>query len=108
MVNNKPYDKYSRNKDRDRFYHSTAWKRARELALLRDSYLCQECLKHKRITNADMVHHIVEVKDDIKLALTLNNLISLCNQCHNKQHGQQGYTSNKLKVVTIQANPEII
>lgn len=107
-MDNRTYDKHSRNKERDRFYHSTAWKRTRELALLRDNYLCQECLKHKRITNADMVHHIVEVKDDIMLALTIDNLVSLCNPCHNQQHGQQSNPSTKLKVVTIQSNPEII
>ncbi len=33
---------------------------------------------------ADMVHHIKERSEYPELALTLDNLISLCNACHNK------------------------
>ncbi|PAE58568.1 HNH endonuclease, partial [Bacillus licheniformis] len=38
---------------------------------------------------ADMVHHIVEVKQDWSKRLDLSNLESLCNACHNKVHGNR-------------------
>jgi 5-methylcytosine-specific restriction endonuclease McrA len=34
-----------------------------------------------------MVHHIKPLSDYPDLALVLENLLSLCNSCHNKEHG---------------------
>jgi len=108
MNSYKRYDKYARDKKRDKFYHSTAWKKARELALIRDHYLCQVCLKQKKIKNAEMVHHIVEVKDDFDKALELGNLQSLCNSCHNTMHGNNKNTKSKtLKVMEFKPNRNI-
>ncbi|MGE7020424.1 HNH endonuclease [Solibacillus cecembensis] len=99
------YDKHKRDKELDRFYHSSDWKRCRELALIRDNYLCQDCLSNKRIRKADMVHHIIEVKDDMQFALTIENLRSLCNPCHNQQHSIHSNKLNKLsdKITVIRA-----
>lgn len=85
----KHYNKHSRNKTITSFYKSTDWKRTRELVLLRDNRLCQRCLREHRFTPADMVHHIVEVKQDWSKRLDLSNLESLCNACHNKVHGDR-------------------
>ncbi|MBZ5212766.1 HNH endonuclease [Bacillus paralicheniformis] len=85
----KHYNKHSRNKTITSFYKSTEWKRTRELVLLRDNCLCQRCLREHRFTPADMVHHIVEVKQDWSKRLDLSNLESLCNACHNKVHGDR-------------------
>ncbi|MCY8074263.1 HNH endonuclease [Bacillus haynesii] len=85
----KHYNKHSRNKTITSFYKSTEWKRTRELVLLRDNRLCQRCLREHRFTHADMVHHIVEVKQDWSKRLDLSNLESLCNACHNKVHGDR-------------------
>lgn len=81
------YDQHIRDKQATSFYHSVEWKRAREQALMRDHGLCQHCLKEKRITQADMVHHIKEVQTHWEMRLVLSNLLSLCNSCHNKVHG---------------------
>ena len=86
---NKEYDRYSRETSIVKFYHSAAWKRVRQLVLIRDNYLCQHCLNNNSITPADMVHHIEEVKQDWNKRLELSNLISLCNSCHNKVHGSK-------------------
>ncbi|KUP32855.1 HNH endonuclease [Bacillus halotolerans] len=86
----KHYNKHSRNKTITSFYKSTDWKRTRQLALIRDNYLCQHCLKDHCFTPADMVHHIVEVKEEWAKRLDLDNLVSLCNACHNKVHGGKG------------------
>ena len=44
------------------FYRSKQWQAAREEAIRRDQYLCQDCLKKGRITPAEEVHHITEVE----------------------------------------------
>lgn len=82
------YDKYKRDKQARDFYHSLAWEKAREQVLIRDHYLCQHCLKEKRITPADMVHHIMPVRTHWHLRLVLSNLVSLCNACHRKVHSR--------------------
>lgn len=78
------YDEHIRDQKAREFYHSKEWQRVRQAALMRDNYLCQHCLRNNRITPANIVHHIVEVKKDWSKRLDLNNLVSLCNSCHNK------------------------
>lgn len=112
MNNNQFYDKYKRNKESKQFYESNAWKKCRRLALIRDNYLCQDCLERKQITKADMVHHVIELKDDKTKALDLNNLRSLCNSCHEKHHNRRGQpkrkVSHKIDVIVAESNPEIL
>ncbi|WP_130811415.1 HNH endonuclease [Olsenella sp. Marseille-P4559] len=73
------------------FYHSAAWARARESALIRDNHLCQRCLKAGEITPATMVHHIQELTpdniNDPNITCGLDNLVSLCDRCHKITHG---------------------
>lgn len=88
------YDKYIRDQKTREFYHSKAWERTRLQALMRDHYLCQYCLKEKKITPANMVHHIKEIEKAWHLRLTLSNLVSLCNSCHNKVHRSKGNATN--------------
>lgn len=68
------------------FYKSGAWLRIRVLALRRDNGMCQHCLRDGKITFASLVHHIIEIRVNWLLRLTLGNLISLCDSCHNKIH----------------------
>lgn len=72
------------------FYQSTAWRSIRRMALQRDNYLCQECLRKKRITRATEVHHVNPLEDFPELGLEMSNLQSLCWDCHEqtKHHGQ--------------------
>ncbi|MCU5330637.1 HNH endonuclease signature motif containing protein [Bacillus wiedmannii] len=108
------YDKHKRDQEAKRFYNSTAWKNCRQLVLGRDNYLCQECLKEGVLTTADMVHHIEHFKDKPDKALVLENLISLCNACHNKEHPEKSggekkkETLSRVNVITVRANKEII
>lgn len=66
-----------------RFYNSSAWKHTRELALKRDRYRCQSSGCRR---TASEVHHIKELNEnnvnDINISLNLNNLTSLCSDCH--------------------------
>ena len=64
------------------FYGKAAWQRLRRMARQRDNYLCQECLKEKRITQAEEVHHVKPVDECPELAMDLSNLVSLCRACH--------------------------
>lgn len=98
-------------KQADPFYRSAAWKRAREQALMRDLYLCQECLrrvemgKQLRPRHATMVHHIKPRKLYPELALSLDNLESLCNTCHERmtpeRHGGKGTESGTRRMIVI-------
>lgn len=81
------YDEHVRNQKAKTFYKSRAWQAARRRALIRDNYLCQDCLKECRITQADTVHHRVEISKDWSRRLDINNLVSLCASCHNARHG---------------------
>lgn len=77
------------------FYHTMAWKRVRALALMRDQGMCAECMRRFRAgygirpKRADMVHHIVPVKERPDLALELDNLESLCWEHHEQLHPEK-------------------
>ncbi|MGI8351686.1 HNH endonuclease [Niallia circulans] len=107
------YDKYKRDPESRRFYKSAAWSKARKLALERDNYLCVYHLKREQIVPADMVHHIKELRDYPELALTLDNLVSLCNVCHEAEHPDRRIKTKKkkrssIKIIKDKANEEII
>lgn len=77
---------YKRSKP---FYHSAAWKQARTAVLQRDHYLCVCCLRKGKITPARTVHHIEHYANAPDKALDLDNLISLCDACHNQMHPER-------------------
>ena len=110
MNKDKLYDLTKRNQESKQFYSSTAWSKARELALIRDNYLCQSCLKKKRIRKAEIVHHIRELRDYPELGLELSNLISWCNKCHTTHHksseAKPQSTNKKVDVVIAKPNFE--
>ncbi|WP_209660476.1 HNH endonuclease signature motif containing protein [Acetoanaerobium pronyense] len=83
---NKFYDNKTRDDKFTKFYKSKAWTKTRQVRLIKDSKLCQDCLSEKKITIADTVHHIIEVKDNWAKRFDIDNLISLCHSCHNKRH----------------------
>ena len=92
-MNNRYYNKFVRNKKTQTFYDSPEWKKVRKVVLSRDLGLCLICKNKGVISYADIVHHIVELKEDNSKSLDINNLISLCSGCHNKIHSQ--YKINK-------------
>lgn len=73
-----------------RFYKSKAWQRTRAVAWARDKGLCVDCMKRGLITPAEEVHHIKELTtdniDDPRVTLNLDNLVSLCRECHQARH----------------------
>lgn len=96
---------YRKMTDREakHFYDSAAWKHKRLQILTRDRYECQDCRKRlsaavaageilngkdRMIRRAEEVHHIQELKEHPELALSDDNLVSLCIPCHNLRHGR--------------------
>ena len=83
-------------KKADPFYKSAAWRRVRKAALERDHYLCQDCMAAKargemvRPRMATVVHHVLTVEQRPDLRLEMDNLVSLCDACHNKRHPEKG------------------
>jgi 5-methylcytosine-specific restriction endonuclease McrA len=72
------------------FYKSGRWKKKRRHILKRDGYLCQECKKYGRRVAATTVHHVKELELYPELAFDDDNLVSLCDACHNKKHPNKG------------------
>ena len=69
------------------FYNSALWKEVREAVLKRDHYLCQTpgCYQ-----TAEEVHHKQHLTpgniDDPNVTVNMDNLISLCGDCHKAMH----------------------
>ena len=70
-------------------YKTARWKRTREKILRRDMYMCRECRRYGRLTEAAEVHHIRHADTAPELFYTESNLVSLCKKCHNKQHPEK-------------------
>ena len=88
--NHMEYKRNRTDKREQSFYNSNSWLKCRAMVLSRDRGLCQHCLRDGKVTLADVVHHIVELKVDWLLRLVLINLLSLCNGCHNRVHKGKG------------------
>lgn len=70
------------------FYKTVKWTRKRRVILRRDGYMCRECKRFGRATEATTVHHINPIETNPELALVNWNLISLCNECHEAMHNR--------------------
>lgn len=74
----------------DKFYTSKRWRRLREAALRRDQFQCVECRKYFRSREATTVHHVRSREEYPELQWRLDNLVSLCDACHNRLHPEKG------------------
>ncbi len=87
----KKIDYALKRKDRMKIYNSQRWRDLREWKFTHNP-LCEMCEREERITPADDVHHIVSfmsTDDPVKrnwLAYDFDNLMSLCDRCHQKMH----------------------
>jgi len=82
QIKQRHYDKYDRYKESQKFYHSSAWKSAREMKL-RQNPLCECCQQAGKTVKAAMVHHSVPVMNE-EYRLDIRFLVSLCHSCHNR------------------------
>lgn len=86
------YQKNRQDAKEQEFYGSTAWKKLRQYKKTKNP-LCEVCLANDELNPTELIHHIIEVKDDWDLRLVLSNLQSVCMSCHNKIHGKKQYDS---------------
>src|SRR3990167_3825466 len=86
--------------ERQRFYSSQAWQRAKGKVWKRDNGTCQECGKkgigHEWKNGEFHIHHIIPFADALDLRANPDNLVVLCNSCHWWVHGS-GNVENKWK-----------
>ena len=78
------------------FYKNNKWTVKREKILKRDTYECQNCKRYYKTKEAKTVHHIYFFDDFTELGLVNWNLVSLCNECHNKMHNRITNEATKL------------
>lgn len=71
------------------FYRSAVWLHKRSDILKRDNHECQKHKERGRFAPATCVHHIKHLKEFPELALNDENLISLCDICHNEEHPEK-------------------
>lgn len=79
-----------------------AWQKLRQRALERDHGLCQPCKRAGRITEADAVDHIIrkaECKRRGHRSDYLDNLQSICNECHDRKTAEENGRSGEPKQV---------
>lgn len=80
---NAEYDRLRRDKKAKAFYNSLEWQAARAAVLARDTGIdVYIYMTEKRIIRADMVHHIVELREDYTKRSALDNLISMATATH--------------------------
>lgn len=73
------YDK-KRGTSGERGYDAT-WQKVREMKANQNP-LCEECLKNGIVKPLNKVHHIKPIETHPELRLVMENLMSLCNECH--------------------------
>lgn len=98
------YNNFKTYRDRKRFYLSRKWRRFRHEVLKRDHYECVACNEEGRLTT-DLhlpnnrrgleVDHKIELEKRPDLAFEMDNLQTLCVNCHNKKHGRFQKAQNK-------------
>ena len=75
-----------------RFYKSDDWKLARTIKIASVGGRCEKCG-----AIGTEVHHIIHLTPDNvkdpKISINQDNLMLLCNECHNKEH--ERFTSKK-------------
>ena len=93
----KEYKRYRTDDKEQRFYSDPGWIRKREKIKYTDNGYCLICLNNNYHRAMDTVHHIVELKEDWNKRFDDDNLISLCESCHQVIH-RQYKTCEKKKV----------
>ncbi len=83
----KDYKKVRLDDKEQAFYNSTRWRKLSAHKKKLTPY-CEDCYEKEGIVKpVEVTDHIVELKDEggWELRLTLSNLRSLCNSCHQKK-----------------------
>lgn len=102
---------FAKAKDYTKFYSTMKWRTKRTTMLKRDEYQCQQCKRYGKVVGATTVHHIIPLSERPDLKLCNENLVSLCNECHESMHNKYDYDLSKLgkelKNRLIRRRPEL-
>lgn len=72
-----------------KFYRQSRWRKVRLTALKRDRGQCVWCREKGIVTTKRLeVDHIQELDKRPDLAYSLDNLRTLCRDCHNQRHNR--------------------
>lgn len=89
----------------ERFYTTRAWRRCRDTFLASRGGLCEVCLKKGLIEPATEVHHKIHLTEDNvsnpEISLNPENLMALCEECHQEQHRTKRWRCDAKGRVTI-------
>lgn len=74
------------NGDTSPFYNTKEWNSLREIKRRKEHYECERCRKKGKYSPGKNVHHKKYLRDYPELALDINNLECLCDDCHYEEH----------------------
>ena len=81
------YNKFQRNKEKQDFYYSLEWQKLREFVKERANGLDEYALKYEnQIVKGEIAHHIYPIDEWPAMKYSLDNLIFVSKQTHNKIH----------------------
>jgi len=87
------------------FYTSREWRKRRKKFLEERDGLCEICLSNGLIEPAVHVHHKVPITsenlDDPRITLSFDNLMALCEECHQAQHRTKRWRCDELGRVQL-------
>ncbi len=72
-----------------RFYKSPEWAAKRREVLERDRHECQRCKEQGGYSRGNTVHHLKHLDARPDLALADDNLLTVCEACHNVLHPER-------------------
>lgn len=82
------------DKKEQAFYNSKSWLMTRDYIKGKYNGLCLMCLlEDDKVNYTDIVHHIIEIKEDWNKRLLVDNLVPLCQHHHWYVHTE--YNKNK-------------
>ena len=80
------------------FYNTRTWNELRERKRKLEHYECERCRKKGKYKKGNTVHHKKYLRDRPDLALDINNLECLCDDCHYDEHHR--YSKPKQNLIT--------
>ena len=90
------------------FYRTRRWKSIRKRVLADHHHECQDCRARGRLTPATLVHHELPLRDYPEYALTpklpdgTDQLIPLCDPCHERIETERGNRSGPTEPFTAE------
>lgn len=84
---------FERKRNINTFYHTPEWRRLRK-RFINKNPLCVSCGDKGIVKAAQVVDHITPIRLG-GMALSWDNLQSMCHSCHNSKSGGEAHMKNK-------------